>query len=88
MNRAKIIASTPKIYEKEIKNLEEKFSFNGYPVKFVNDVIDRSINLNKDCTKKKLTSSDFKNIVKIPYIGKASNEYKKKLEKLLINYIE
>ena len=52
------------------------------------DVIDRSINLNKDCTKKKLSSSDFKNIVKIPYIGKASNEYKKKLEKLLINYIE
>ena len=24
----------------------------------------------------------------VPFIGKASNEYKKKLEKLLINYIE
>ena len=88
MNRARIKALTPKIYEKEITNLKEKFFKNGYPIKLVNDVIDRSINLNKDCTKKKLSSSDFKNIVKIPYIGKASNEYKKKLEKLLINYIE
>ena len=51
MNRAKIIASTPKIYEKEITNLKEKFFKNGYPIKFVNDVIDRSIYLNKDCTK-------------------------------------
>ena len=61
---------------------------NGYPIKLVNDVIDRYINFNKDCTKKKLSSLEFKNIVKVPFIGKASNEYKKKLEKLLNNYIE
>ena len=35
-----------------------------------------------------IKSSDFKNIVKVPYIGKLSNEYEKKLEKLLNNYIE
>ena len=52
MNRARIIASTPKIYEKEITNLKEKIFKNGYPIKFVNDVIDRSIYLNKDCTRK------------------------------------
>ena len=44
---------------------------NGYPIKFVNDIIDRSINFNKDCTKKKLSSSDFKNVVKVPYILKS-----------------
>ena len=43
MNRAKIIASTPKIYEKELKNLKE-FSFYGFQKKIVNDVVDRSIN--------------------------------------------
>ena len=52
MNRARIIASTPKIYKQEITNLKELF-FNGYPKKFVNDVINRSININKDCTKTK-----------------------------------
>ena len=52
MNRARIKASTPKIYEKEITILKENLFTNGYPIKFVNDVIDRSINLNKDCTKK------------------------------------
>ena len=44
MNRANIIASTPKIYEKEITILKEKFFLNGYPIKFINDVIDKSIN--------------------------------------------
>ena len=88
IKRARIIASTPKIYEKEITKLKEKFFKNGYPIKFVNDVTDRSINLNKDCTKKKLSSSDFINIIKVPYIGKASSDYRKKLEKLLIDYIE
>ena len=34
------------------------------------------------------TLSKFKNILKVPYIGKASNEYKKKLEELLTNYIK
>ena len=72
----------PKIYEQEITNLKEKFFKHGYPIKFDNDVIDRSINLNKDCTKKKLSSSDFKNIKKVPYIRKAIDDYKKKLEKL------
>ena len=50
--------------------------------KFVDDVIGGPININKDCTKKKLSSSDLKNIVKAPYIEKPSKEYKKELEKL------
>ena len=50
-NRTRTIAPSRKIYEKEITNLKEKFFKNGYPIKFVNGVIDRSIYLNKDCTK-------------------------------------
>ena len=40
------------IYEKEITNLKEIFFKNGFPIKFVNDLINRSNNLNKNCTKK------------------------------------
>ena len=47
-----------------------------------------SINNSKECTNEKLVSSNFKNILKVLYIGKPSIEYKKKLEKLLNNYIE
>ena len=88
VNRARIIASTHNIYKQEITSLKEKFFKNGYPKKFVDDIIERSLNINKDCTKQKLSNSDFKNVVKVPYIGKPSIEYKKKLEKLLNNYIE
>ena len=63
MNRARIIASTPKIYGQEITNLKETFFFNDYQKKFVNDVTDRSININKSCTKKKQSSSDFSKIL-------------------------
>ena len=79
LNRAKAIASTDTIYKQKIANLKTKFIKNGYLKKFVDDVIKRSINNNKGCTNEKLNSSNFKNILKVPYIGKPSSEYKKKL---------
>ena len=45
VNRARIIVSTHKIYKQEITNLKEKLFKNGYPKKFVDDVIERSIYL-------------------------------------------
>ena len=56
--------------------------------KFVDDVVERSIKNNKEWTNEKPNSSNFKNILKVTYIGKPSSEYKKKLERLLNNYIE
>ena len=88
LNRAKFIASTDTIYKQEIINLKEKFIKNGYPKKFVDDVTERSINNNRECTNKKLNNTNFKNILKEPYIGKPGSECKKKLEKLLNSYIE
>ena len=88
LDRAKIIASTDTIYKQEITNLIEKFIINCYLKKFFDDVIERSSNNSKECTNEKLNSSNFKNILKVPYIGKPSIEYKKKLEKLLNIYIE
>ena len=45
LNIAKIIAPTDTIYKQEITNLKEKLFKNGYPKKFVDDVIERSIYL-------------------------------------------
>ena len=80
MNIAKVIAPTDTIYKQEITNLKEKFIKNGYPKKFVDDVIEIPINNNKECNNEKLNSSNFKNILKVSYIGKLSSEYKKKLK--------
>ena len=88
LDRAKIIASTDTIYKQEITNLIEKFIINCYLKKFFDDVIERSSNNSKECTNEKLDCSNFKNILKVSYIGKPSIEYKKKLEKLLNIYIE
>ena len=80
MNRAKIIASTDTIYKQQITNLKEKFIKNCYPKKFVDDVIEISINYSKECINEILNSSNFKNILKVPYIGKPSIVYKKKMK--------
>ena len=71
MNKARITDFTHKIYKHEITNLKEMFYLKHYPKEFVDDVIERSMNINIDCTKKKLSSSYFKNIVKVQYIGKS-----------------
>ena len=41
-----------------------------------------------DCHNEKLKTSDFRNIIKVLYIGKPSIDYKNKLEKLMRNYVE
>ena len=43
---------------------------------------------NSNCHNEKLKTSDFRNIIKVLYIGKSSIDYKKKLEKLIRNYFE
>ena len=52
VNRTRTIACRHKIYKQEFTNLKEKFFKNGYPKKFINDIIERSININKDCIRK------------------------------------
>ena len=78
-SKAKIITSNDFSYKQEIKNLKEKSIKSGYLKKFVDDVIERSLNNKKECTNEKPNSLELKNILKVPYIGKPSIEYKKKL---------
>ena len=53
VNKARITDFTHKIYKHEITNLKEMFYLKHYPKEFVDDVIERSMNINIDCTKKK-----------------------------------
>ena len=87
LNRAKTISSSDALYKQEIINLKEKFVKNGYPKKFVNEIIER-FNMNNNRHNEKLKSSEFRNIIRVPYIGKPSIDYKKQLEKLMRNYVE
>ena len=88
MNRAKTISSSDAIYKQEITILKEKFAQNGYPKKLVDEIIERFNMNNSNCHNEKLKTSDFRNIIKVHYIGKPSIDYKKKLEKLMRNYVE
>ena len=88
MNRAKTISSSDAIYKQEITILKEKFAQNGYPKKLVDEIIERFNMNNSNCHNEKLKTSDFRNIIKVLYIGKSSIDYKKKLEKLIRNYFE
>ena len=88
LNRAKTISSSDALYKQEITNLKEKFAKNGYPKKFVDEIIERFDRNNNNCHNEKLKSSEFRNIIRVPYIGKPSMDYKKKLEKLMRSYVE
>ena len=68
--------------------MKEKFAQNGYPKKFDDQIIERLDMINSGCHNEKLKSSDFRNIIKVHYIGKPSIDYKKKLAKLVRNYVE
>ena len=79
LNRAKPIFLSDAIYKQEITNLKEKFAQNAYPKKFVDKIIERFDMNNSDCHNEKLKCSDFRNIIKVPYIGKPIIDNKKKV---------
>ena len=39
-------------------------------------------------SKDELSQSEFKHLIKVPYIGKVTFEYKKKLENLITKYVK
>ena len=74
LNRAKTVSSSDIMYKQKIIKLKEKLANNGYPIKFFDDVLERFGSNNRDFPMEQLNISDFKNIIKIPYIGKPSME--------------
>ena len=56
--------------------------------KIVDEILEKFDMNNSDSHNEKLKISDFKNSIKVPYIGKPSMEHKKKLEKLIRKCVE
>ena len=79
LNREKVVSSSDTILQKRNCKTERNMARNGYPMKFVDYVLERFGDNNIDCPKEKLNIPDFRNIIKVPYIAKPSMGYKNKL---------
>ena len=75
LNRAKKLSSNNTIYKKEVVKLKEKFLRNNYPEKFFTDILRNFEENLSNNPKDKLSQSDFKHLIKVPYIGKVTFEY-------------
>ena len=54
----------------------------------MNEVVQHFEDKNKDYPKEKLKQPDFRNVIKVSYIGKPSIDWKRNLEKLITEYVE
>ena len=89
INRAKIICSSHELFLREVSKLKSIFRMNGYNDIFFDKVfksfqIRNSINETQNCT---LKDNNFKHIIKIPFVGKVSYEFKNKLTKLFSHHL-
>ena len=83
LSRAKTVCSSSDLLSKEINNLRTIFWKNGYPIPFFNKVLELfNQRLSGDESREK---DDMKYIVKIPYVGTISHEFKNKIVKLFYN---
>ena len=81
MHRAKSICSDKTLFDEEMENLKVIFNKNGYPDSFFDRAKREFINKEDDDRR---SEKEKKPIVKIPYIGKPSILYAKRLKKLLM----
>ena len=86
LSRAKVICSSREWFLPEIDKLRNIFWKNGYSTTFFNKVFEsfeqRVQREDSECDKE---SVDMRYIVKIPYIGSLSHEFKSKIIKLFYN---
>ena len=98
LHRAEVVCSDTESFEKEITKLKEIFFENGYPTQFFDKITceylekrrrlqgkptpnDRVAPTKRESNVKE--SAPSKSILKIPYVGKASITYGKRMQRLL-----
>ena len=88
LNRARIICSSRELFLREVSKLRVIFAKNGYTDVFFNKVYQLFEQKN---AKKEIKvdgvdcETDFKFILKIPFVGRLSHEFKNKIVKLFFN---
>ena len=87
LSRAWTVCSTYQRLHEEIDKLKSIFTANGYPLQFVEGIINRFMHekLDKSGTSHKAIDDDCEKrfILKVPYIGKPSIEFKRKITQLI-----
>ena len=87
LNRAKMICSSRELFLREVSKLRDIFLRNGYSDVFFNRVygsFEQKANQEVKVESVKL-ETDFKFIMKIPFVGALSHEFKNKITKLFFN---
>ena len=92
LHSAKRICSSEYLFDQEVENLRRLFAGNGYPQRFFDKVLEKfltslQIGDNSEDLEEK-EKEDKKYIFGIPFVGKASRDYKKKITELIKEYFQ
>ena len=88
---AKLICSTDVLFNKEVERLREMFASNGYPKVYFDNILEKFLCSLKD--KESVVNQvkekvERRYILGIPYVGKASRDYKKKVAALIKEHLD
>ena len=83
LNRAKRICSSNFLFDNEVKLLKSVFLYNGYPNWFFDKILKEILFLNQRSAQ--YDDRTFENCIIIPYIGKYSHRFAKRISALISN---
>ena len=84
INRAKVICSSNEAFFSEVGKLKEVFWKNGYSKLFFDKIFAYFEQKNSSLINDSIDDPDQRYIIKIPYVGKVSSEFKNKLKLLFL----
>ena len=84
INRAKVICSSNEAFLSEVGKLKEIFWKNGYSKLFFDKIFAYFEQKNSSLINDSIDDPDQRYIIKIPYVGKVSSEFKNKLKLLFL----
>ena len=85
LHRANNICSTCELYLQELNKLRVIFQMNGYPNSFINDTIKKFEKLKANTKEKEKCEKDFLFTIGLPYFGRISHQFSKRLKVLIKN---
>ena len=85
INRAKRICKSHNLFLKEVSKLKGIFISNGYSNMFFDRVYKSFMLRNENATTSDKNEVNFKHMLKIPFVGQVSHEFKSKIMKLFLS---
>ena len=85
INRAKMICKSHNLFLKEVSKLKGIFTSNGYSNMFFDRVYKSFMLRNEHGTTSDKNEVNFKHMLKIPFVGQVSHEFKSKIMKLFLS---